>query len=114
MGAREVRKGKTWEREVARRINEAMPGADAKRGYQARGGSEDADVRHPLYQIECKSRKLTNLRGALRQAEEDVQLAKWPVAICKDSPRNGKEESYVLMRLEDWLELTGQHWKETR
>lgn len=113
MGAAQVRKGKTWEREVAKRLREAMPGCDSKRGFQARGGEEDADVRHPLFQVECKSHKLCNVRAALRQAEKDVQLAKWPVAICKDSPRKGKEESYVTMRLDDWLEVMAAYWTET-
>ncbi len=114
-GAGNVRKGKTWEREIARRFRDAMPGCGSMRGYQARGGGEDADVRHPLFQVEAKSRKLCNLRGALRQAEKDTQNAKWPVAICKDAPLNGNtEQSFVLMRFDDWLELIAAHWVETK
>ena len=117
MGAAERRKGPTWEREMAKRYRAAFPGVDSKRVRQESINDKGAeDVTHPWFHTECKAWRKCNFRSALKQAVEGAPEDKWPVAICKDDPERpfAPEQSFVIMRLEDWLEMTAAHWKETK
>lgn len=84
MGLSQRRKGRGWEQQVARDLREYMPGADIRRGWQSRKGSDDADVICPLYWIECKCGKQPSPRAALRQAQAASPGGKWILAVIKD------------------------------
>lgn len=101
-------KGARWEREVAALFAAAMPGAEVKRGLQARGGSEVADVACPLYHVECKVGALPNPRAALAQALRDCPQGKTAVAVIKDDRRT----PFVVLRLEDFLDIVRENWEK--
>lgn len=111
MGAYQRRKGHDWEREVARRFREAMPGCEAKRGLsQSRGGTkEGGDVALACFTVECKVGARPNVLAAVDQAAEHEEPGKWPIAVVK----RDREAPVVAMRLEDFLELAGAWWRET-
>jgi hypothetical protein len=100
MGARSRRKGHSWEREVVRRLR-AVFGDQVRRGLQYRSGEEQPDVIAPRLWIECKAGKKTNPRAALRQAQQDAQDDRRPVAVCKDD----RQEPFVIMSLDTFVEL---------
>lgn len=100
-------KGHSFERKVAADLREAMPGCDAKRGWQARGGGkEEADVEIPMVHVECKHGIKPNLRAAYEQAARDSN-GRIPVAICKDNRR----APIVIIGYKDWLAMMGQLWE---
>ncbi len=107
MPSPEKEKGKRFERVVKGDIAEFMPGEKVRRGLQSANSAEVEvvpDVICPLFWIECKHRKVPDVRAALRQAIEDAQLAgsdKIPVAIVKKD----RESPTVTMPYEDWLEM---------
>ena len=109
-GARSRRKGARYERELVLRFREAMPGADVRRGLQARGGDEVPDVDVPVFWIEAKTGKQPNIRGALRQAEEGAPKGRIPIAIVHDD----RQPAMVTMRLDDSLEFVSQWWGAVR
>jgi hypothetical protein len=118
MGKRERQKGQEWEREVAARINEACPGAEARRGLQGQGEQDTgiADVVSKLpFHMEAKWRKAPSVRAALKQAMAAAGEGMHPVAVVKDAGcKIGVSAlEYVAMPLDDWLELVGQWWRET-
>ena len=106
IGAHSRRKGAAWERDLARRFREAMPGSHARRGIQSRAGDECGDVVVPEFWVEAKHHRRTNVRGALRQAIECAPKGEWPVAICKDD----RMPPFVAMQLEDFLGLVAEWW----
>ena len=113
MGKSQRTKGHNYERELARVFREVMPGADAKRGLQSRGGGEVPDVDIPYFWIEAKRGKKPNPRAALQQAIGDAAESqngdgqKVPVAVIRDD----HQEAFVAMRLSDFLSFVGEWWK---
>lgn len=98
------RKGYQWERDVSLMFREFFP--EAKRGIgQARSGGEVPDVAGAApFWIECKRGKKTNIKAALRQAEEAMTgIYKYPVAVCKDD----REIATITMRLDHFFEIFG-------
>ncbi len=93
------RKGHSWEREVVRRVREALPGTDVRRGLQYRDGADAPDVDVEGWHIECKVGARPNARAALEQAERDAKPGRVPVAVIK----HDREPAYVVMRLDAWL-----------
>jgi len=108
MSKRAREKGAAWEREVAKLFNEAMPGANAKRGLsQARSGSEVADVDLPWFWVEAKHRKHLTAQAALRQALEACSgSGKIPIAALKPQ----RERAFVCLYLDDFLTLARIVW----
>jgi hypothetical protein len=107
---RERRKGRRFERDVQVRLIEVFGGKFVRRGVKPRGAHSAADVVAPGVWIECKAQKLTNPRGALRQAEGGARAeGRWPVAVCKD---DGKPP-HVMMSFEDFLALL-REWHALR
>ena len=100
------RKGSGFERDVAKQINEALPGAKAKRGLQYRGGDNIPDVECPLLHIECKRGKRPNPRAALAQAIEGCERGKLPIAIIRDD----RSDPFAVMLWTDVLELLSEWW----
>lgn len=109
-------KGASFEREVAKILSD-FTGLEWKRGLgQTRGGgSERADVYTEDevgsgFHVECKNQKICNIKGAMKQAVNDIgDSKKVPVVITKDT----RQETLVTMKLEDWLPLFN-HWLSTR
>lgn len=106
MSRRSVTKGKRWEREVAQRLRDAMPGCEVRRGDQ-RSGAREADVEVPVWWIECKVGAMPNPRAALRQAMEDAPPGRVPVAVVKDD----RGQPFVCLTLDDWLDFVGEWWE---
>jgi hypothetical protein len=95
-------KGARWERELARKFQDAL-GIEAKRGLsQARGGGkEEPDLVLPLpLQGEAKAEKKPNPREALKQAKNDASTGKIPCAIIKDD----RQEPFCVLPLDAFLE----------
>ena len=102
-------KGARWEREVARRLEAAMPGSGAQRAMgQARGGGEAPDVIVPgRYWIECKVGARPPLVRALEQAERDRgDRDEVAVAVVKQD----RQAPMVLLRLDDFEALVARDW----
>lgn len=100
------RKGKVFEREVARGYREIY-GAQVKRGWQAREGHDAPDVENvPGLWPEAKHHHHVSPRAALEQAEEAAAKAGMPPAVkpvahCKDD----NKEPIVVLSQEHWFEL---------
>jgi Holliday junction resolvase len=99
-------KGQRGEREVAAILR--AHGIEAKRGYQARGGSDEADVEHsiPNVRLEVKRTEKLAIWAALTQAERDLDPADdatCPV-VCF---RRNHSRWYVALPLEEWLGMLG-------
>lgn len=109
-GAGSRRKGAEFERALVRRFREAMPDATVRRGLQARSGAEVADVDVPCFWPELKRHRRTNPREALRQATDTCPPGRWPVGICKDDG----EPPFVVMALDDFLDLVTEWWEARR
>lgn len=105
-GSTSRRKGARYERELVHRFREAMPGAEVKRGFQYRNGEEAPDVECPVFWVESKRGKKPNVRAALKQATEAAPQGRIPLAVIRDD----REEAFVALSLEDFLELVGQWW----
>jgi hypothetical protein len=100
------RKGAAGEREVAAILRRR--GIEAKRGYQARGGSDEPDVVHsiPNVRMEVKRVEKLNVVAAFRQCDDDLDPGDdltQPVVVHR---RNGCEW-LVTMRFGDWLDQMG-------
>jgi hypothetical protein len=108
-------KGFAFERDIAKKITEAV-GIEFKRGLgQTRnGGEEISDVYSeavPSIHIEAKRQKRCNIKAALRQAIEDTsQSDKIPIAITKDD----RQDILVTMRFEDWVSFLDLYIESTR
>jgi hypothetical protein len=106
-GAAARRKGHDWEREVVRRFAEVFGGDRVRRGFQYRDGAEVSDVVAPVFAIECKRGKRTDMRRALAQANESaVGKGLWPIAVCKED----HAQAIVTMQLDDFLDLLKEWW----
>jgi len=93
------RKSRNFERRVQRRLAQVFGEDVVQRGAQV-GGT--ADVTAPGLWIECKARRRTNPRAALRQARSGVgEQCVRPVAVCKDD----RKPPLVMMTFEDFVDL---------
>ncbi len=106
-GAHSRRKGAGWERELAGLFRVAMPGATVRRGLQYRSGAEVPDVECPVFWIEAKRHKKTNIHEALRQAMAAAPDGRMPLAVCK----NDGEPATATLLLDDLLELVREWWE---
>ena len=103
------RKGAQYERDLVKLFRDAMPGANVRRGLQSRGGGEVPDVDCPLFWVEAKRGRKPNVRAALRQAKDDCGDDRTPVAVIRDD----REEAFVVLGLDDFLQLTEDVWRNT-
>ncbi len=104
-------KGARWEREVAHRLEAAMPGSGAIKAIaQTRGGAEAPDVLVPgLFWIECKVGARPPLMRALEQAERDCPEGRGLTALAV--VKQDRQQPVVVMRLEDFEEFIGEWWE---
>lgn len=112
MGLRERNRGKNYERELTRYFT--SEGYECHRSAQYCGNSgEAADVVGlPGIHIEAKRQEALRLQDWIDQAEHDAKEAgkgDKPVVIF----RRNNRPSYVVMRLEDWMELY-REWEVSR
>ena len=105
-GAHSRRKGARFERDMVHRFREVMPGAEIRRGLQCRSGNEVADVDCPVFWPELKRGKKPNVRAALRQALAAAPKGRVPVAVIRDD----RQEPFVALELDDFLELIREWW----
>ena len=105
-GARSRRKGANFERELVHLFRDALPGAEVRRGLQCRG-EEVPDVDCPVFWVEAKRGKKPNVRGALRQACAAAPKGRIPLAIIRDD----REDAFVSLNLDDFLEIVGEWWR---
>ena len=107
-GRNSRRKGANMEREIARQMNERMPGLGARRSLQSRGAQDGADVDCPIFWVECKAGKKPNPRAALEQAMRDAETTgKIPVAVIRDDRR----PAFAVLPWEDLLDLMAEWWE---
>ena len=109
-------KGFQFERDIAKELSSAT-GREFKRGLgQTRGGGgeipdvlpSDTKLADELH-IECKRQKVCSIKGAMKQASEDIVKRKKskpginpiPIAITKDD----RKDTLVTMKLEDFLKM---------
>ena len=107
MGALSRRKGRRYEQTLVHLFREAMPGAEVRRGLQSRGGEEVPDVDCPVFWLEAKRGKKPNVRAALRQAEAAAPQGRIPLAVIRDD----RQEAFVALSLEDFLEFVREWWE---
>ncbi len=98
-------KGKAWEREVARRLRDVMPGVDVKRTQQSRQGTDGPDVDAGAYGVECKHGRRPPIRRALQQAIESAHPGQVPVAVIKEQ---NSRVPFVVLPLDRFLEMVGK------
>lgn len=96
------RKGKVWERVVADLMRKVFGKDNVRRGWQSRSGKDEADVICPYFWVECKNRKQVNVFDALEQADNDKDVGKVPIAVCKHGKYNNP---LVAMKLDDFINL---------
>lgn len=99
------RKGHDWEREVARRFREVV--AEGKRGLQYQEGVKPPDVIAGPFAIECKKGKRTDIKGAMKQAEESSPPGTYAIAVTRDD----RAPALVTVEMDDFLEMVGE-WQE--
>lgn len=91
-------------------FREAMPdvAGSIKRGWQARGGKDAADVVVPDLPIwiECKHGIQPNPRAALKQAMGDAPAGQIPVAFIKDN----NCDPFVVLPAADFIDLL-KEWR---
>lgn len=125
LGSMKRRKGSTYERAIAKKIKDKLhidlvrtpqSGGFAKNSEKAeefRGDivSVDKDVKLNLH-IECKDHKTWKPKDWFRQASDDCPEGLYPIVIMHQAQENKggkrcrKAEDFVMLRLEDFLELT--------
>ena len=95
-------KGARFEREICKMINSKLALA-THRGFQSRGGSEEADVEGfiPGFHLELKRQERTNVWQFMRQAEADAKEDEIPVVVTK---RN-REPVLAVLWFEDLLDI---------
>lgn len=98
-GRRSRSKGAAGERELAAKLRELL-GENIRRGWQARDGTDQADLEGLPIWPECKRQKRPNIMAALRQACEDTD-GRVPVAMVR-ADRGGW---VAALRLEDWAPM---------
>lgn len=110
MGSRSLRKGKAWEREVARMLSEAS-GVECKRELTETREGNVGDIESPLpIAFQCKVGARPNIWTAVKEAEAAAAgTGRFAWAVTK---RNGSgsrpPEMIVSMPLADALEILSQ------
>ena len=103
MGKLSRTKGVSFERWTATELRQLWP--EAKRGWQAREGTEQCDVEGTPYWVECKRMKRVNVQAAVLQAAADTDGR--PILVVH---RDDHKPAMVTMHLCDWLEAMGVRW----
>lgn len=95
------RKGKAYEREIAKFLRDHGY-VEARRGVQYAGGPDSPDVVGLKgFHIECKRTENLRLYDALRQSIRDAGDDEIPIVIH----RRNDEPSVVIMLLDDFMEV---------
>ena len=95
------RKGKTFERWVARYLREKGH-ENARRGQQYHGGADSPDVVGlDGFHIECKNTERWSPYEFMKQSVRDSGEGEIPIVIAKKN----NEKPIVLIRLDDFMEV---------
>ena len=84
-----------------------MPGNRFRRGLQYDSADQCPDVDAPPFHVEAKRGKKPNPRAAVAQAVADAAPGRIPVAVLRDD----RAEPFVVLLLEDFLELVREWWE---
>lgn len=106
-GVRSQEKGKVGERAVANKFKDRWPVlcVDARRGNQARDGSDCSDVEGvPGLWVESKKERQNNVRDTLKQMKEDCKDGRIQVAVIKDDG----EPPFVVMPQESLFRILNE------
>ena len=115
-GRASKRKGKSYEREVAKFLEDVFPEAARGRSQSIHDKTFKPDVDGTPFWVECKNRKQTNPRAAVLQGEAEAAEVEDPrpsVAFCKDDPIGGRKVEWVMMRPETFLDLCRKAYGDT-
>lgn len=82
MGKSSKMKGKIYERDVAKRMREILPGQPVQREWQA-DGREMPDVTAGRFSIECKHRRAISVPEAMAEAEAHAPDGTIPLLFAK-------------------------------
>lgn len=93
------RKGHSFERKMAIAFRELWP--KARRGLQYQDGAECPDVLGTPYWVECKIGKRTNIKAAMKQAEEASKDSLPILVVTKDD----REPILVTMKWDVFYDL---------
>jgi hypothetical protein len=103
VSAKSVRKGKIWERAVARELTESTGVKHARSLDEAREGNR-GDVRSSMpfvYQAKCGARP--DVYGALAEAKAATDVGEIGVAAIHRTGRGG--EKLAVLSWDDWVEV---------
>lgn len=103
MGLMQRRKGKAFERDVARAFRAVFPAA-SRTLTQQRDSGEAPDIQAPGFWVEAKNHRRVNIQAAFAQAVDEAERADSrdiPVAVTKDL----RKEPLATLRLTDFLRL---------
>ena len=81
--------------------------SEAKRNYASGAGANKGDIRMPSidFNIEAKNAKQVNLVKDFKQAEDQCVSGGIPVLMIRNPKQAEFNQTYVVMDLENWLEL---------
>lgn len=103
MGVLSRRKGKTFERWLAKTFRSIFPTA-RRTLTQQRDSGEAPDISIPGWWVEAKHWRKVNIRACFEQAVDEAARAKsddLPIAVTKDN----RKEPLATLRLQDFLWL---------
>ena len=103
------KKGSRFERYLVERLKEID--GQAKRNFMSGQRLDKGDIRMPSldFNIEAKNAKTVSLVKDFQQTEKQCVSGGRPVLIIRNPKKSEFQQSYVVMDLEDWLELAGGH-----
>jgi len=101
-------KGSRFESYLVKRLQEIDPGT--RRNYASGAGDDKGDCRMPLYDfnVEAKNANVVHLVKDFKQAEDQCVSGGTPVLMVRNPKQSEFKQTYVVMDLEDWLEIMSE------
>ena len=98
-------KGSRFENYLVERLQEVD--SETKRNYASGAGIDKGDIRMPSldFNIEAKNAKQVNLVKDFKQSEDQCVSGGIPVLMIRNPKQAEFNQTYVVMDLENWLEL---------
>lgn len=102
-------KGSRFESYLVKRLQEIDP--DTRRNYASGSGYDKGDCRMPLYDfnIEAKNASAVHLVKDFKQADDQCVSGGIPVLMIRNPKQAEFKQTYVVMDLEDWLEVMSEN-----
>lgn len=110
MSGRSVRRGKGWEREVARDLSAATGRGYARVLTETRDGNRgDVRAADGVFVVQCKMGRRPNVHDALTEALEAAGPGKLPVGAIKRTHGPGvPAERFAVVPWSTWLEIVAR------